>query len=34
MSKPHMITVGNEVLKLFFYIINTQRQDDMLPFEQ
>lgn len=29
----YVITIGNEVLKLCFYIIHTQSQDDILSFE-
>ena len=29
----YVITIGNKVLKLCFYIIHAQRQDDMLSFE-
>lgn len=29
----YVITTGNEVLKLCFYIIHAQSQDDMLSFE-
>jgi len=29
----YMITIGNKVLKLYFYIIHAQSQEDMLSFE-
>lgn len=32
-AKENMIATGNEVLKLYFYIIHTQSQDDILSFE-